>query len=29
MAHDVYLQVDGVKDESADDKHKDYVVYRP
>ena len=26
MAIDVYLQIDGIKGESADDKHKDIVV---
>ena len=25
MAIDVYLQIDGIKGESADDKHKDWI----
>jgi type VI secretion system secreted protein Hcp len=25
MAHDAYLQIDGIKGESADDKHKDWI----
>jgi type VI secretion system secreted protein Hcp len=27
MAFDVYLQIDGIKGESQDDKHKDWVKY--